>query len=114
MENLGFGQILLLIAFIVLPLINFAMQRLRRRVEHQTPNHEAVTQMRRQAPAPAAPPGIPRASRKEAQETILATSLPRERRASFKGSLLGNARDVRRGIIVMTILGPCRTFDPLN
>jgi hypothetical protein len=25
---------------------------------------------------------------------------------------LGNRRELRRGIILMAILGPCRTFDP--
>lgn len=29
-------------------------------------------------------------------------------------SLLENKRDVRRGFIMMTIFGPCRTFEPLQ
>ena len=29
-----------------------------------------------------------------------------------KRSLFGNTRDARRGIVIMTLLGPCRAFDP--
>ncbi len=97
MENLSFGQILLLIAFIVVPLIKFLLQRAGRRLKHQTPNSEAVNEVRRQAQATAVPPLIPRATRREAQEPIVDTTLPRT--LCYKELLLGNARDVRRGMI---------------
>lgn len=48
MENLGFGQILLLIVFILLPLGNFVMQRVRRRLEDKIPAEESP---RRRFPA---------------------------------------------------------------
>jgi len=115
MKNLSFGQIILLIVFILVPLINFLMQRGRRRLEDQTAQDGAATQMRRQAQATPALAPTPRASRnlvREAQEPTVATPLSRRRLS--QRALLENRRDVRRGIIIMTILGPCRTFDPLD
>ena len=66
MENLGFGQILLLILFILVPLINFVMRRVRKSVESETPADESVldTHRRAQATSKSSPP-TPRASRNE-------------------------------------------------
>jgi hypothetical protein len=115
MKNLSFGQILLLILFILVPLINFLLQQARRRLETQTPQDKAVAQIRRQAqttPASLPPPRPPRDRLHGSEEPTVAT--PLSRRRFSQRSLLENRRDVRRGIIIMTILGPCRTFDPLD
>jgi len=115
MKYLSFGQILLLIVFILVPLINFFMQRGRRRLEGQTPQDKAVAPVRRQAQTTPASLPAPRASRDRlhgSEEPTVAAPLSRQRFS--RRSLLENRRDVRRGIIIMTILGPCRTFDPLD
>ena len=115
MENLGFGQILLLLVFILVPLIQFVMRRVRRRLEGQILEKESVTQVRRQAQATRAPLPTPRVSRnplRDAQEPTVATTPSRRR--LVERAFLVNRRDARRGIIVMTLLGPCRTFDPLD
>jgi Na+-transporting methylmalonyl-CoA/oxaloacetate decarboxylase gamma subunit len=115
MENLGFGQILLLILFILVLLINFVMRRVRKPVESETPADEPVLDTPRRAQATPAPLPTPHASRnrvRELQAPIVLTPLSRGRFS--KRSLLGSTHDVRRGIIIMTILGPCRAFDPPN
>jgi len=115
MENLGFGQILLLTLFILVPLIKFVMQRVRRRLENQITEREPVTEIRRQAQAIPAPLKTPRASSnslREAQEPTVATRPSRRRLA--QRAFLKDRHDVRRGIIIMTVLGPCRTFDALD
>jgi hypothetical protein len=114
MENLGFGQILLLIlVFILLPLGNFVMQRVRRRLEDNIPAEESVTQTHRQAEAIATPPPAPRVSRNRVQGSQAPTVSPSRSASHFaKRSLVGTKGDVQRGIIIMTILGPCRAFDP--
>jgi len=112
MENLGFGQILLLTLFILVPLIKFVMQRARRYLENQIPEEEPVTEIRRQAQAIPALLPTTRASRnplRDAQEPTVAMT-PSRRRLGQR-AFLKNRRAVRRGIIIMTILGPCRTFD---
>lgn len=66
MENLRFGQILLLILFILVPLINFVMRRVGKSVESETPADEPVPGTPRRAQAtPKSPPPTPRASRNE-------------------------------------------------
>ena len=113
MGDLGFGQIILLIVFILVPVIKFVMQRVRRRLEDQIPEEESVTQIRRQAQATPALPPEPRISHDRLhgfQAPTVSTPLPR--RGSVKKLTLGSRREIRRGIILMTVLGPCRTFDP--
>jgi hypothetical protein len=115
MRDLGFGPIILVIVFILVPLIQFVMRRVRRRLENQILEKKSVTQIRRQAQATRAPLATPRVSRNtlhQAQEPTVAT--PRSRRRLVQREFLINRRDARRGIIVMTLLGPCRTFDPLD
>jgi hypothetical protein len=115
MKNLSFGQIFLLIVFILVPLINLLRQRASRRLETQTPKDEALTQMRRPVPTTPASIPAPRVSRNQLRESDKPTAAtPLSRRRLSQRALLVNRRDVRRGIIIMTILGPCRTFDPLD
>ena len=113
MKNLGFGQIVLLIIFIVLPLVNFVAQRVRRRLEDKTPAEEKPpAQVPGHAQAAPALPPTPRASRnrvRELQAPIVST--PSSTSYFTKRSLLRTTRDVRRGIILMTVLGPCRASD---
>lgn len=59
--------------------------------------------------SPAAPAVFaPVAGRNAAPETALA---PPRRRYS-RASLLGNRREVQNAVVVATILGPCRAFEP--
>lgn len=116
MRNLSFQQIVLLLAFILVPLINFAIQRVRRRLEHEIPAEESMPQVRRRANAVSTPPlpPAPRASLDQVRGSQGTTVSTRPATTSHiaKRSLLGAQRDVQRGIIIMTVLGPCRAFDP--
>jgi hypothetical protein len=115
MKNLSFGQIFLLIVFILVPLINLLLQRTKRRLETQTPKDDGLTPTRRPVQSTPASMPAPRVSRdqlRESDEPTVATPVSRRRLAPR--ALLKNRGDVRRGIIIMTILGPCRTFDPLD
>jgi hypothetical protein len=47
MRNLGIGQVLLLLVFIVLPLIDFLLQRVRKRRDHRIPQDKPVERARR-------------------------------------------------------------------
>ncbi len=113
MGDLGFGQIIVLIIFILVPVVKFVVQRIRRRLGDQIPQQESVTQIRRAAQATPAPPPEPRISHDRLhgfQAPTVSTPLPRRR--SVNKLTLGSRREIRRGIILMTVLGPCRTFDP--
>ena len=112
MRNIGFGPILVLIIFILIPLANYVLARMRRRYEQPSPSRQPMPDMgmRRQA-APAPTPASP-APRERTQaappDRIIASS--RSRRS--RNTLFRTRRDVRRVIVAMTILGPCRAYDP--
>jgi len=112
MENVGIGQILLLLFFIVLPLVNFLLQRVRKRRDHRSPQGKPVEQMLGQLQASRTPRPAPRADRDRAHTSPARPAGPLAHNRFTKRSLLGAPRDVRRGIVIMTLLGPCRAFDP--
>jgi hypothetical protein len=111
MRNLG--QILLLLFFIALPLLNFLLQRARkRRRDHRIPQEKPVEQMLRQAQTTPTPRPTPRAAGDRVHRSPARTVTPLANDQITKRSLLGTPRDARRGIVIMTLLGPCRAFDP--
>jgi len=104
MGDIGFWQIILLIVFILVPVINFVIKQLRRPVESErTEDEPVVLETPRIVQAT---PESPHTLRKEFHASPrLMVEPPHSKRALFE-----TARDVRRGIIMMTILGPCRAF----
>ncbi|MDH3442506.1 MAG: hypothetical protein OEN50_01155 [Deltaproteobacteria bacterium] len=106
MGKFNLGPILLLILFVLIPLVNYFLNRRSRRFEDPAPKRQPMPDMgfRRQAapssasvdtwePARAAPPR--------------AEITQRRTRRSRRGFFI-TRRDMRRAIIVMTVLGPCR------
>jgi hypothetical protein len=107
-------QLVVLAIFVLVPLANALLRWLRRRLEPPAP------------PAPAAPPPPPPV-RVEPGPAWLPTSLPpaaratvarpeewrapRQARARRHAWSLGPA-GARRGIVLMTVLGPCAAQDP--
>ena len=110
MQDIPFTQILVVLAFILFPILNWLLQRMQRRFESQLP--------RQPPPQPA-----PRTFAKPPTTDIMASSMERmpsvkvpetllsRRKRSIKRSLFRNRRDLRRAIILMTVLGPCRAND---
>ena len=110
MRNISFGPILVLIIFILIPLANYVLARMRRRYEQPSPSRQPMPDMgmrRQAAPAPASP--APRERTQAAPpDRIIASSRSRWSR----NTLFRTRRDVRRVIVAMTILGPCRAYAP--
>ena len=103
--------ILLVLAFVLL--INFAVRVLRKRVADEAPR----------AREPEAPQISPRARRpppvvapRRPHEGPVAAPSPRAvppvTRRRQTGAPVGDLRTVRRGIVLMTILRPCRALEP--
>jgi hypothetical protein len=81
------------------------------RRDHRMPQEKPVEQRLRQGQTTPAPRLTPRAAGDRAHGSPARTvPLPANDRVTKK-SPLGTARDVRRGIAIMTLLGPCRAFD---
>ena len=96
MRNLALEQILLLTLFILVPLINWLMRRVKRRVEDQLPreeHQEPVPRQTRVVPMPllTAAASLERTHR---AQTPMVSAAPSSRFS--KTSLLGTRRDVRR------------------
>ena len=111
MRNLGIGNVLLLLFLIVLPLINFLLRRFRKRRHHLIPQEKPVEQMFYQAQT-TLPRATPRAAGDQVHRSPARTVTPLANDRVTRRSLLGTTRDARRGIVIMTLLGPCRAFDP--
>jgi hypothetical protein len=112
-------ELIYVLIFAALLLFQYVVQRIRRRrqqseapQEEPLPQDESLPEIWGRAPAiPAVSPvPVERVGRSEA----LAASAAIPRRRSAVRSLLRTKRDLRRAIIIMTILGPCRAFEPFD
>jgi hypothetical protein len=105
-------QLLFLVLFVLIPLVNLLARWLRKRVpEPPIPapeRREPIPILPRPtvlSPVPALAPQHPRATSAERlPDQPLARPAQRRTRLS--------PREVRRGIVLMTILGPCRALEP--
>jgi hypothetical protein len=110
MPDIPFAQLLILLAFILVPLINWLLQRMQRRFQGQARRTQPP---RESAPRTYAPPPVEVVtSARERVRTpdLLEIARPAGRQLR-KRSLFRNRRDLRRAIILMTVLGPCRAAD---
>ncbi len=106
--------VLLLFALLLRPLLPFITDWLKRR-EHPAPPEvepEASSVLRPERTLPqslVAKPPVAHSDPRDMSVPEVGPPVATHRRAR---SRLGSLRDVRRGIVLMTILGPCRTLEP--
>jgi len=111
MQDIPVAQILVLIAFILFPLLSLLMQRTRRRVGSQMPRNEPL------AHAPLPTRRIPRSRTvaepavERGRDTEGGEAPPPRRSPAVQRSLFRTPRDLRRAVILMTVLGPPRAYD---
>jgi hypothetical protein len=112
MKNFRIEPIILLIIFILIPLANYVLARMRRRFEPPTRSRQAMPDMgmRRQS-APTTTPASP-APHERAQAAPASRILEPSRSHWSRTTLFRSRRDVRRVIVAMRVLGPCRADGP--
>ena len=116
MKTVSLEQILLLVVFIALPLLNVLFERVKRHFETKPPEGESWPDIAPEAPEAQAIPQLqrePLMSRDrpyEIKAPVVSTSFPGRNLA--KKLTLGSRQEIRRGIVLMAVLGPCRAFDP--
>lgn len=110
MKTVGLEQILFLIVFIALPLLNVLFQRVKRHFEAKPESMPGIAQGAQEIPQQLREPRMSRKRLHEIQAPAVSTSFP-ERNSATKMTL-GSRREIRRGIVLMAVLGPCRAFDP--
>jgi hypothetical protein len=113
MQDIPLGQLLVVIAFILFPLLNWLLQRIQRRFETQSPREEPPRQ-----PAPRTfaklPPQEVIAPTRERMPALELVETPRPRTPRRHKTFFGNRRDLRRAIVLMAVLGPCRAVDQVD
>jgi len=102
-------QLFILVVLVFVLLINFAVRMLKRRVSGEAPRtrESEVSEIPRPARRPppvVAPRRFPAAPGADPLSLAVLRVAPRPP--------LGGLRVVRRGIVLMTILGPCRALEP--
>lgn len=110
MRDFNFEPIFFLIIFVLIPLANYVLERLRRRFEPPSPTRQPIPDMgarRQAAPTPAST--APRERTQAAPPNRVVAS---SRSGWSSQTLFRTRRDVRRVIVTMTVLGPCRAYDP--
>jgi hypothetical protein len=112
LKNVTVGQILVLIIFVLLPLLNWLLRQLGRRRERQTPLPPYMPELRRRATVsePEVPSPQPTRHPIQAREAPPAPAAVR-RRGISRRSLFRTKAEMRRAVILMTILGPCRAAE---
>lgn len=98
---------LLLFVLLLRPFLPFLTDWLQKR-EQQAPPAEEPEAPPQLSPA-LATPSRPRQDLRRTPVPTVGPPVATHRRAR---SRLGSLRDVRRGIVLMTILGPCRALEP--
>jgi hypothetical protein len=110
MPDIPFGQILILIAFILFPLISWLFQRMQRRFDSQAPRQPSPQPAPRTYAKPP-PMEVIAPSRERVRVRDKRESPPRPTRQLRKKEIFTGRRDLRRAIILMAVLGPCRAVD---
>jgi hypothetical protein len=107
-------QLLILVGLAFVLLINALARLLRRRREREAPR-----EIEREAPmipprAPRLPLPVvePRRARADRHGAPLPLSVPPYAARRRARSSVGSLQEVRHGIVLMTILGPCRALEP--
>jgi hypothetical protein len=116
-------ELLYVLAFLAIILFNFIAQRAARRRQQQEEAEEPVPPGPAPAPAedaplednggraPATPTPAPPAAARPAPPAV-ALEPPRPRRIHPVRALLKERRDLRRAVVLMMVLGPCRAQEP--
>jgi hypothetical protein len=109
------AQVLLFAALVLAPLVSLLMRAAKRRFGGEAPRDLESDAL--SVPAPVRMPPVPATgagarprdlSRGRATGMVLTSAV-----AGGRGlSRLGSAREVRRGIVLLTVLGPCRALEP--
>jgi hypothetical protein len=107
-------QILVVAIFVLVPLLNVLLRALRRRLAGPPPREPGpeAPGMPARVPVPFPAPGAPRAEAGGIRPRVpppLPEALRPRRRPQAR---IASAREARRAIVLMAVLGPCRGLEP--
>jgi hypothetical protein len=108
------AQLFILVMVALVLLINLLARVLRRWVKGDTPRgiEPEAPQIPPRGHRPPPPVVEPRRAREGPYSAPLPRAVPPAAARQRAHSRLGSPRAVRRGIVLMTVLGPCRALEP--
>lgn len=108
------AELAYVLMFLAIVLFQYLMKRFGPQAPPEPAWDERLEQIsERPEDAPAAPEVFaPGAAGQFGRNAAPKTSLAPPRRRFSRGSLLGDRRAVQNAVVVATILGPCRAFEP--
>ncbi|MDP1525092.1 MAG: hypothetical protein Q8M20_04740 [Rhodocyclaceae bacterium] len=100
--------------YVLMFLVVVLFQHLMRRFLPQEPAWNERLEQNPEAPedAPAAPVASTSVASQFGRNAAPETSLAPPRRRFSRSSLMGSRREVQNAVVIATILGPCRAFEP--
>ena len=106
-------ELIYVLIFAAILLFQYVMKRFGPQQQQQSPQEEPVAEIPEQEPATLKTSSVSTASdiRFGRPGSPSASTTLSQRRFSRK-SLMGNRRDVQNAVVIATILGPCRAFEP--
>jgi hypothetical protein len=111
MQDIPFGQLLILMAFILVPVINLLLKRMQRGFERQPPREESPRQPAPRTFAEPPPLEVIASARQRVRAPDRLEIPPGPKSRARNKSFFRSRRDLRRAIIMMAVLGPCRGVD---
>jgi hypothetical protein len=111
MPDIPVGQLLILMAFILVPVINLLLQRMQRRVGRQPPKEEPPRQPAPRTFAEPPPLEVIASARQRVRAPDRLEIPPGPKSRARNKSFFRSRRDLRRAIILMAVLGPCCGVD---
>ena len=104
-------ELIYVLIFGAILLFQYLMKRFGPQQQQQSPQEEPDAELPAQAAPEAASVSIP-TDTFFGRSRALEASTALVRRRFSRRSLMGNRRDVQNAVVIATILGPCRAFEP--
>jgi hypothetical protein len=112
MQDIPFVQIVVLLALVLAPLITSLLERIRRRYQTQPPRlppPQPAPRTFAQSPPAKSPPVDVISSRRDRVPAPREATVPLRSRPQLRNrQFLYSRRELRRAIVLMEVLGPCR------
>jgi hypothetical protein len=108
---MNFENLIVVLAVLGMALFNVVLPWLRKRIEGELSGESAPIAQASMQAVPTAEPTEPREPSRRVR-VPLATGTPSVLARRARRSPVGSLREARRGIVLRTILGPCRALEP--
>ena len=106
-------ELIYVLIFVAIVLFQYMTRRLGQQAQQESAQAERPSQVPEEAEETTAAPSVPSVAVGDFGRTEAPSAwAPLPRRRFARRSLMGTRREMQNAIVIATILGPCRTFEP--